>query len=145
MQNLKKRKFRANHRHASLFFVAYVEDHATLSSIRYFENHVSLFCATWPKEVDPIKLISLQQIKYFSRTQIYNKQQRIKMNKIKASMILILYFFFSLKKCITALSFLLAQWYTNLLSPDRVHPQISSSLRLLVRTCLSYISLIIFS
>ena len=38
-------------------FVAFVEDNATMSSIEYFENHVS-HCAK-PKEVDPIKLISL--------------------------------------------------------------------------------------
>ena len=40
-------------------FVAFVEDNAKMSSIGYFENHV--FCAK-PKEVDPIKVISLQQI-----------------------------------------------------------------------------------
>ena len=39
--------------------MAFVEDNATVSSIPYFENHV--FFAK-PKEVDPIKLISLRQI-----------------------------------------------------------------------------------
>ena len=42
-------------------FVAFVAENATLSSKGYFENHISSFCAK-PKEVDPIKLISLRQI-----------------------------------------------------------------------------------
>ena len=42
-------------------FVAFVADNATVSSIRYFENHVSYFVQK-PKEVDPIKLISIRQI-----------------------------------------------------------------------------------
>ena len=41
-------------------FVAFVKDNATMSSIQYFENCVLYFCAK-PKEVDPIKLISLRQ------------------------------------------------------------------------------------
>ena len=45
---------------------------------------------------------------------------------------------------------LLVQWFTNLLSPDGVHPQISSSLRLLVLclvrpTCSSYITVLFVS
>ena len=43
-----------------IVFVAFVEDNATMSSISYFENRVSYFSAK-PKEVDPIKLISLRQ------------------------------------------------------------------------------------
>ena len=38
--------------------VAFVEDRATMISIRYFEKSCIVFCAK-PKEVDPIKLISL--------------------------------------------------------------------------------------
>ena len=39
-----------------LVFVAFVKDNATMSSIRYCENHAK------PREVDPIRLISLRQI-----------------------------------------------------------------------------------
>ena len=42
-------------------FVAFVEDNATKSSIPYFENQY-VFCAK-PKEIDPIKLIFLRQIR----------------------------------------------------------------------------------
>ena len=60
--------------------MAFVEDNATKSSIRYIENHVS-FCAK-PKEVDPIKPISLRQIsvsialKIKLTTAYYNKQNK---------------------------------------------------------------------
>ena len=40
--------------------VAFVVDNATMSSIRYFKNHASFFFK--PKEVDPIKLISIRQV-----------------------------------------------------------------------------------
>ena len=43
------------------FFVVFVEENTTMSSTRYFENHVSYFVQK-PKEVDPIKLISLRQV-----------------------------------------------------------------------------------
>ena len=45
---------------ATFVFVAFVEVNATMSSIRYFEDHASYFVQN-RKEVDPIKLISLQQ------------------------------------------------------------------------------------
>ena len=64
-------------------FVAFIEDNTTMSSIRYFEKSCIVFCAK-PKEVDPIKLISLLQI---SVSIALNKlQQRIKINRIMASM-----------------------------------------------------------
>ena len=43
-------------------FVAFVDDNATMNSILYFENHISYLIYSKPKEVDPIKLISLQEI-----------------------------------------------------------------------------------
>ena len=42
-------------------FVVFVEENATLSSIPYFEKSCIVFSAK-PKEVDPIKPISLRQI-----------------------------------------------------------------------------------
>ena len=44
-----------------LLFVAFVEDNAIMSSVRYYEYLISYFFAK-PKEVDPVKLISLGQI-----------------------------------------------------------------------------------
>ena len=42
-------------------FVAFVESNTTMSSLGYFENHVSFFFAK-PKEVEPVKPISLRKI-----------------------------------------------------------------------------------
>ena len=61
-------------------FVAFVEDNATMSSLRYFEKSCIIFCAK-PKDVDPIKLISLRQkkslsiaLKYIINNSCENKQ-----------------------------------------------------------------------
>ena len=40
---------------------AFVEDNDAMSSIRYFEKSCNIICAK-PKEVNPMKLISLRQI-----------------------------------------------------------------------------------
>ena len=47
------------------------EDNITMSSIRYFENHAIVFRAK-PKEVYPIKRISLRQISVSVALKIYN-------------------------------------------------------------------------
>ena len=84
------------------FIVAFVKDNATMSSIRYFENHISYFAK--PKEADPIKLISLLQLSVSTALNyiINNTEQRIKINRLRASMFATL---FLLKIYITAISF----------------------------------------
>ena len=95
-----------------------------------------------PKELDPVKLVSLRQtrvsiaLKYIINNNV--------LNRIRASMIATLSFF--IENIHNRYIVLLAQWYTNLLLPDAVHPQISSSLRLLVfalfvKTRSSYITI----
>ena len=64
-------------------FVAFVEDNTTMSSVRYFEKHASYFVHTHFSTTN----------KSFGSTKIYNEQQRVKINRIRASMIATLSFF----------------------------------------------------
>ena len=64
----------------------------------------------------------------------------MKINRIKASVIATLSFF--IENIYVLFIVLLAQWYTNLLSPDWVRPQINLSLRLLV-LCLFHLDLLV--
>ena len=96
-----------------------------------------IFCAK-PKEVDPIELISLRQVcvsialKYeINISVIKYEHQRYENKQIRAQIIATPSFFIEI--IYNRYTVLLAQWYTNMiLSPDGVHPQISSSLRFLV-------------
>ena len=69
----------------ALVFVAFVKDNATKSSIPFifFFKSCKIFCAK-PKEVDPSNLNFCLTNKCFDSTQIYNKQQSIKMKWIRA-------------------------------------------------------------
>ena len=88
-----------------------------------------VFCAKL-KEVDPITLISLRQINVFDSIQPYNQQQRIKINRIWGHQWLQCLLFL-LKIYITAVSYIWSN-DTQLFVTWRVHPENSSSLRLLV-------------
>ena len=111
---------------ARLSFVAFVEDNATMCSILW--KSCIVFCAK-PKEVDPIELISLRQMSASVALKYIINNGVLKYTESGSSMIATPFFD---KNIYNRYIVRLAQWYTKLLSPDGVHPQINSSLWLLV-------------
>ena len=94
---------------------------------RSFPKSCIVFC-TKPKEVDPIKLISLRQISVSIALKYVINNSVLK--RIRSSMMASLSFFIEI--IFNHYIILLAQRYTNFLSPERVHLHISLSLRWLV-------------
>ena len=73
-------------------FVAFVVRQCHYEFNTVFLKSCIVFCAR-PKEVDPIKLISLRQTSVSVALKIYDQQQRIKINRIRTSMTVTLSFF----------------------------------------------------